>query len=97
MLLCAVTIPALAEETAIEIHTVEDLFAMAQNPAGSYVLMKDLDMAGVPWKSLDFTGKFDGNGHALLNLFLSQPGEETPDSCDGNRKLYESRCRVLYR
>lgn len=96
LLLCAMAIPASAEESPIEIHTAEDLQAMAQNPAGSYILMKDLDMAGIPWKSLDFTGKFDGNGYAILNLFLSQPSEETPDSCDGNRKLYETQYVGLF-
>ena len=74
----------------IEIHTVEDLQAMAEDPEGSYILMEDLDMTGVDWKCMDFRGSFDGNGHAILNLYLSQPGETTADSVDGNRKRYET-------
>lgn len=79
------------EETElVEIYTPEDLLSIAEDPAGSYILMADLDMSGVAWKSLDFCGSFDGNGHAILNLYLLQPGDEKPDSCDGNRKLYET-------
>ena len=74
----------------VEIFTPEDLVAIGEDPAGSYILMNDLDMAGVAWKSLDFTGTFDGNGYAILNLELSQPGEERPYSYDGNKKKYET-------
>ena len=91
VLVNAVPFAAAQEETeAVEIYTWEDLQSMAEDPAGSYVLMADLDMTGIPWKSLDFCGSFDGNGHAILNLQLLEPGDERPDSCDGNRKLYET-------
>lgn len=90
LLLCPL-LPVHGEETApVEIHTIEDLLAMADNPGRSYILMNDLDMTGVPWKSPDFSGTFDGNGHAILNLTLSQPGDATPDSYDGNAIAYET-------
>ena len=89
LLLSMVPSVAAAEET-VEIHTAEDLQAMAENPEGSYILMEDLDMTGVAWKPLDFCGSFDGNGHAILNLALSQPGDTRANSCDGNSKLYET-------
>lgn len=95
-LVMALALPAAAEEAAVEIYTPEDLYAMAENPAGSYILMADLDMAGMEWKSLDFSGTFDGNGHSILNLTLSQPGDETPEACDGNRILYESQYVGLF-
>ena len=90
LLLCPL-LPAHAEETApVEIHTVEDLMAMAQAPEENYILMNDLDMTGLQWNSPDFSGTFDGNGHAILNLTLSQPSQATPDSYDGNAIAYET-------
>lgn len=97
LLLLAVTVPmAAAEETIIEIHSAEDLAAIADHPTGSYVLMQDLDMSGILWKSIDFSGSFDGNGHSILNLTLAEPGEKTPESCDGNKIMYESRYVGLF-
>lgn len=78
------------QSAPVEIYTVEDLRAIAEDPAGSYILMADLDMTGIGWKAIDFSGSFDGNGYAILNLTLAEPGKEKPDSCDGNRKLYET-------
>lgn len=95
-LLICMSLPVFAAETeetepeATGIYTVEDLSAISENPAGSYILMADLDMTGIAWKAIDFSGSFDGNSHAILNLTLAQPGDETPDSCDGNYKLYET-------
>lgn len=91
VLLWSLVIPVRAEEPApIEIATVEDLLSIAENPAGSYILISDLDMAGIQWKSLDFSGSFDGNGHAIVNLTLSQPSDLRPKSYDGNNKGYEA-------
>lgn len=89
----ATAVPALAEETQspVEIYTPEDLLKMAQDPDGSYILMADLDMTGIPWKAVDMKGgSFDGNGHAILNLTLTEMGDLKPNSCDGNKKLYET-------
>ena len=80
-----------AEEAApVEIYTPEDLLKMADDPDGSFILMADLDMTGIAWKALDFSGTLDGNGHAILNLTLAEMGDQKPNSCDGNRKLYET-------
>lgn len=75
---------------AVEIYTVEDLRAMAQDPLGNYILMEDLDMAGVEWLPLDFQGTFNGNGKSILNLTLTRPGKETALSYDGNQVSYET-------
>lgn len=91
VLLVTLAVPARGTEPEpVEIATVEDLLAMAENPGGSYILTADLDMTGIPWKSLDFTGSFDGNGHAIVNLTLSQPSDQRPQSYDGNNKGYET-------
>ena len=85
-------VTAFAQEVTgpVEIYTPEDLKNIAKDPSGSYVLMADLDMTGIAWKALDFSGTLDGNGHAILNLTLTEIGDEKPNSCDGNRKLYET-------
>lgn len=94
-LLLSMTVTATAEEAEQEakpICTVEDLLAMAEDPSGSYILMNDLDMTGIAWKALDFSGTFDGNGHAILNLTLAEPGEEMPRVYDGNWLPYDGTC-----
>lgn len=84
------TAPTEPEIEMTEIRTVEELKAMAEDPLGSYILMEDLDLSGVEWKPIDFKGTFDGNGHAILNLTLTQPGGETGLSYDGNEDSYST-------
>lgn len=90
LLLAALSVPVWAEEAPVPIYTPEDLLKMAEDPTGSYILMADLDMAGIAWKGPDFSGSFDGNGHALLNLELTQVGDTRYPSYDGNAKSYET-------
>lgn len=80
-----------------EIYTAEDLQAMAANPAGNYILMNDLDMAGVEWKPVDLVGgSFDGNGYAILNLMITQFGDTIEISYDGNQKPYDTSYAGLF-
>lgn len=91
VMLLTLSAAVMAEEAApVEIYTPEDLLEMAKNPEGSFILMADLDMTGIPWKAIDFAGTLDGNGHAILNLTLTEMGDKKPNSCDGNKKLYET-------
>lgn len=92
-------LPVWAEETPgeaddseryTEIRCPEDLNAIAGNPGGSFVLMEDLDLTGFPWECPDFSGKFDGNGHSLLNLSITVPGESRAEVLDGNQKPYDA-------
>lgn len=87
---------AAAEETPKEIHTPEDLLAISADPSGSYILMEDLDMTGVFWESPEFSGTFDGNGHALLNLTVTQTGPARVQTYDGNLKVYDTACAGLF-
>lgn len=101
VVLLTLAVPVAATETdpaavTVEIHTPEDLQQMAQNPKASYILMNDLNMDGIVWKSIDFQGSFDGNGHTIYNLTLSEPGEEIAESMDGNYKTYETRYVGLF-
>ena len=94
LLLPVVTVQA--AEAPTEIYTPEDLAAMAEDPTGSYILMNDLDMSGIPWQSLDFQGELDGNGHAILNLSPTCPGPETHICYDGNLRSYEPEYYGLF-
>ena len=85
-----------ASEAPIEIYTPEDLAAIAENPAGHYILMDDLDMSGIAWQGIDFQGILDGNGHAILNLCPTVPGTEKPLCYDGNLRKYEPEYYGLF-
>lgn len=91
--------PVLAEEAEeteaeevnyTEIYTVEDLLRLPENPEGSYRLMADLDLTDVSWPSPAFSGIFDGNGYSLLNLSITEPGEDRGEVLDGNQKKYDA-------
>lgn len=77
-------------EDMIQIHTVEDLMAIAENPSGKYILMDDLDLNGIEWIPMDFAGTLDGNGHAILNLTVTQVGQTMEKSYDSNKNAYET-------
>ena len=89
-------LPVMAADMPVEIRTAEDLAAIAQNPGGSYILMNDLDMAGIAWKGLDFAGTFDGNGHIIANLSPTVPGNTLEPSYDGNSKPYDTTYYGLF-
>lgn len=98
VLIFAVT-PVFAEETGeteveevtyTEIYTVDDLLRLPEDPEGSYRLMEDLDLTDVSWPSPAFSGTFDGNGHSLLNLSITETGEDREEVLDGNQKKYEA-------
>lgn len=59
-----------------QIATVEDL--MNISPNGKYILTADINLQGIEWKpigssAVPFSGLFDGNGHKITNLFISEP------------------------
>ncbi len=84
------------DSEAVEIWTVEDMLTIAEKPDADYILMADLDMYGIDWVGPDFTGSFNGNGHTILNLTLSQPGPSVRDTYDGNLKRYDSSFAGLF-
>lgn len=95
-LLLAMPLPARGEPAPVQIHTPAQLQAMAEDPASSYILMADLDMTGVSWAPVDFSGTFDGNGYAILNLTLTTPSRNTAKCYDGNTKAYEPEYYGLF-
>ncbi len=89
MLIFAVSITVVAcnkqkeevKEQTITINTVEDLQNISnqlgeQYSKTTFVLAKDLDLAGVQWSPIGdsasnaFTGTFNGNGHTISNLTI---------------------------
>lgn len=87
---------AVVETPPVEIRTAQELQDMAKDPSGSYVLMEDVDMTGFDWTPVDFSGKLDGNGHAILNLTISNLGQTGKDTYDGNLEVYASRFAGLF-
>ncbi len=52
-----------------EISTPQQLMSM--DPNGSYILTRDIDMAGISWTPYAFNGFLDGNGYKIKNLVLT--------------------------
>ncbi len=56
-----------------QIGTAEELAGMADYSANSYVLTADIDLSGREWTSVkDFRGTFDGQGHTITGLTITQ-------------------------
>ena len=81
LMLCLIMIfslssAALAAEgdNVIELSTPEDLAQLGLRPDGSFVLTRDIDMAGLDWEPAAFSGRLNGNGHTLYNLHVERTG-----------------------
>ena len=85
-----------AEGNAVKIYTADDLLSIADNPSADYILMDDIDMRDIEWKSVDYTGNFDGNNHAILNLNVSSVSEAVRTTYDGNYKTYDTHFAGLF-
>lgn len=79
-----------AEEVYTEIYTLGDLLGLTRDPTGHFRLMEDLDMTDFSWPCPSFSGVFDGNGHSLLNLTITEVGPDRAEVLDGNQKPYEA-------
>ena len=51
-----------------EIWSAKELQELTKAPEGSYSLMADVDMEGLPWEPVDFSGTLEGNGFCIYNL-----------------------------
>ena len=79
-----------AKAEAINIYTADDLLAVSENTTADYILMNEIDMAGIEWTPIDFSGNFDGNNHAILNLSVKSTSTEIRTTYDGNYKTYDT-------
>ena len=66
------------------------LAAIADNPGGSYILTGNIDMKGIDWTPLSFSGRLDGDGYTIYNLSVTAPGPDSALTYDGNLKEYET-------
>ena len=81
---------AKAEGEPIKIYTADDLLTVQENIYADYILMNDIDMAGIDWTPVDYFGNFDGNNHAILNLNVKTVSKEIRTTYDGNYKTYDT-------
>ncbi|MBR5741956.1 MAG: hypothetical protein IKX91_05300, partial [Firmicutes bacterium] len=95
LLLLACTAPVSAAG-ATEIATAADLAKIAENPGGSYVLVKDIDLSGIDWTPFAFKGTLDGAGHTIRGLTVRKTGAETCVTVDGNAKEYKTMLAGLF-
>lgn len=59
----------------IIISTAAEFLQIRENPAGSYVLVGDINLQGIVWEPFVFTGTLEGNGYTVRNLSVSSDGE----------------------
>ena len=98
LLLAAPLLAAKAEGTGepTPITDAAGLLAIADNPHGSYVLAADIDMAGVDWLPIPFSGTLDGAGHTIYNLRISRVSEDTSVTYDGRSRGYHTVYASLF-
>ena len=99
LLLLAAVFPyaaAGAEEEVIEIRTADDLRNVSAHPGARFLLMNDIDLAGVDWTPVSLRGEFDGNGFGIYNMTVTRVGEDTRITLDGNKKEYETTFAALF-
>ncbi len=96
---CMYPVKAIADEEndpcekaePISIYDYDDLLGIADNPGGYYRLENDIDCSGNIWEPVDFSGVFDGNNHALLNLKITNCSNGVRTTYDGNMIAYDTR------
>lgn len=96
LLLLLSPIPARAESSPTVITDAAGLLAIAQQPEGDYALGADIDMCGVDWAPFAFSGTFDGAGHTIYNLAITQLSEETRITYDGRHRGYHTVFGALF-
>ncbi len=58
------------------VSSAEDLIAIADDPAGTYILANDINLKGESWTPLDsFSGTLDGAGHKICNFVISESAQ----------------------
>ncbi len=95
-LLLSPLLPVRAQDAPVSIDSPQALAAITENPGGTYVLTRDIDMAGIDWVPIAFSGTLDGAGHTLYNLSITQIGQEKANTTDGNLKKYGTYFAALF-
>lgn len=72
-----------------EIYNVDGLQYMAEHPEGSYILESDLDLQGADWTPIQrFTGSFNGNGHTISNLTITEAVSNDSNGTEYNQGFF---------
>lgn len=72
-----------------EIYNVAGLQYMAEHPNRSYILESDLDLRGAAWTPVRaFTGSFNGNGHTISNLTITEAVSNDSDGTEYNQGFF---------
>ncbi len=87
--------PVYASGTA-KITTAEELLKMKDDPYGSYVLGKNIDMEGIEWEPFDFHGSFDGNDHCIINVSVKKNAGSRRTVYDANLVEYDALCTGFF-
>ena len=82
--------PFAAADAPCEISSAEELSLLRETPDGDFVLTADIDMTGVDWQPIAFSGTLDGGGHTIYNLTISSLGADRAETVDGNDKTYDT-------
>lgn len=77
-------------EGYVRISSAQDLLSIKDNPAGHYILVNDIDMAGYDWTPVEFSGELEGNGYSILNLTVNSVSQASRITYDGNMKTYDT-------
>ena len=98
LILLVPALPAQAEEsdTPVSISDASGLAAIANDPEGNYVLAADIDMKDVDWTPIAFLGTFDGAGHTIYNLSVTNVGADTATTYDGRHRGYKTTFAALF-
>ena len=83
-------------EDMIPIASPEDLMRIAERPGGNYVLTDDIDMYGVKWTPIPFSGTLNGKGHTVYNLTVQALGADEAETYDGNSIKYDTAFAGLF-
>ena len=83
-------------EYPFEISTVEDLALLSQHPDATFVLVNDIDCAGVAFSMLEmpgegFSGTWNGNGHVIRNLSIQGTNAALMDKIAPEGHIYDLR------
>lgn len=87
---------AAGESAPVSISDAGGLAAIANHPEGDYVLTADIDMEGVDWSPIAFSGTLDGGGHTIYNLMITKVGADTATTYDGRHRGYKTSFAALF-
>ena len=91
-----VCLTAAAEDAVIEISDIDGLRDVVSHPGAHFRLTNDIDLEGVDWTPIPFSGELDGGGFGIYNLTVTRVGEDIRTTYDGNAKTYDTTFAGLF-